>query len=217
MRTVTGQPGCAPATLSADGAAGPTPANAIMLLKPDEWKILRGLRLAALKDSPDEFLARYDVEKTYEETRWRDELIGDEWFVCRMADGTDVAILRIDEVPDVEVPDIGRRHLGYMWVSPDYRGCGLGRKLVIAALHHLADDPVRKYAYLYVLTGNVRARRLYEDLGFRRIGPPALLPDGSGRYEQLMRVRLAEGAAGGPARTGADLATADVSGRSRRR
>jgi ribosomal protein S18 acetylase RimI-like enzyme len=212
MRTVTGHPGSVPATLSADDAAGPPPANTIMPLKPDEWKTLKGLRLAALKDSPDQFLARYDVEKTYEEARWRDELIRDEWFVCRMADGTEVAILRIDEVPDV-----GRRHLGYMWVSPDYRGCGLGRKLVIAALHHLADDPVRKYAYLYVLTGNVRARGLYEDLGFRSIGPPALLPDGSGRYEQLMQVRLAEGAVGGPARTGPDLAIADVSGRSSRR
>jgi ribosomal protein S18 acetylase RimI-like enzyme len=207
MRTGTGQPGSAPAPLSADSVACPFPARAILPLKPDEWEVLKSLRLAALKDSPNEFFARYDVEKDYEEARWRDELIGNEWFVCRMSDGAEVAILRIDEVPEA-----GRRHLGYMWVNPDYRRRGLGRMMVIAALRHLAENPRCKYAYLYVLTGNVQARRLYKSLGFRRIGRRALLPDGSGRYEQLMRVRLADGVAGAPAWRKA-RETVDVSGR----
>jgi RimJ/RimL family protein N-acetyltransferase len=195
MTTVTEQPGSASAPLAADSAAGPPSANAIMLLKPDEWKVLRDLRLNALADSPGQFMASLEIEGEYQEARWRDELIRDEWFAYRLAGGTEVAILRIDEVPDAEAPGIGRRHLGYMWVRPEYRGSGVGRKMVIAALYHLADDPRYEYAYLYVFTGNERARKLYDGLGFRPVGEPEPLPDDSGRREQLMRFRLADGAA----------------------
>jgi ribosomal protein S18 acetylase RimI-like enzyme len=200
MSMVIERPGSAPAPLVPDGAACLPPANAIMRLKPDEWGVLRDLRLAALKDAPGEFLARFDVEVAYGEDHYRVELSRHEWFACRTAGGTGVAILRIDEVPDAEGPGVGRRHLGYMWVSPEYRRCGVGRKMVIAALRRLADDDARHvYAYLYVFTGNDRARRLYDGLGFEPVDEPELVPDGSGRREQLMRFRLADVAVSWPA------------------
>jgi ribosomal protein S18 acetylase RimI-like enzyme len=179
----------------ADSTAGPLPAHAITLLEPNEWRVLRDLRLAALKDAPGEFLARYDVERTYREDHYRLELSRDEWIACLTPDGTGLAILRIDEVPDAEGPGIGRRHIGHMWVRPEYRRTGMGRKMVNAALQHLAGDSRYEYAYLYVFTGNERARKLYDGLGLEPVGEPEPLPDSSGRYEQLMRIRLADGAA----------------------
>jgi ribosomal protein S18 acetylase RimI-like enzyme len=71
---------------------------------------------------------------------------------------------------------------------------------MIAALRRLADDDARHvYAYLYVFTGNDRARRLYDGLGFEPVDEPELVPDGSGRREQLMRFRLADVAVSWPA------------------
>jgi ribosomal protein S18 acetylase RimI-like enzyme len=195
MTTVPGRRDCSPAPLLADGTAGPLPAYAIALLEPDEWRALRDLRLAALQDAPGEFLARYDVELTYREDHYRLELSRDDWIACRTPEGTGLAILRIDEVPDAEGPGIGRRHLGHMWVRPEYRGTGMGREMVNAALRHLAGDPRCEFAYLYVFTANERARKLYDGLGFEPVGEPEPLPDDSGRYEQLMRIRLGDGAA----------------------
>ena len=62
--------------------------------------------------------------------------------------------------------------------------------MVMTALDHLAGIARCEYAYLYVFTGNESARRLYEDLGFYDVGLPELLPDNSGRYEQLMQLPL---------------------------
>jgi ribosomal protein S18 acetylase RimI-like enzyme len=186
MRTVIGQPGGAPARLSADGTASPAPGYEIALLKPDEWETLKSLRKKALEDSPGKLLLLLSEAK-YEEDQWRGELFRNEWFVCRTSDGAAVAIFRIDDVPDV-----ARRHLGCMWVSPDHRNRGLGRKMVVAALQHLAQDTTQDYLYLYVFTGNKNARRLYESLDFLPVGPPELLDDGSGRSEQLMRIDLAD-------------------------
>jgi ribosomal protein S18 acetylase RimI-like enzyme len=195
MSVVIERPGSATAPLAADDESGPPPADPITLLKPDDWKVLRDLRRAALEDSPGEFLARYDDEKTYDEDQYRFDLSHDEWFAWRTADGSGIAIFRIDEVPDAEAPGVGRRHLGYMWVRPEYRGTGLGRKMVNAAVRHLAGDSRHEYVYLYVFTGNERARTLYDGLGFEPVGEPEPLLDGSGRSEQLMRFRLADGAA----------------------
>ena len=50
-------------------------------------------------------------------------------------------------------------------VNPARRGRGLGRKIVIAGLHHLRRQGVDE-ALLYVDTTNVRAVRLYVALGF---------------------------------------------------
>jgi mycothiol synthase len=52
-------------------------------------------------------------------------------------------------------------------VDPDFQRLGLGRALVLAGLAWLADagDTV---GMLYVDASNVRARSLYDELGFTR-------------------------------------------------
>lgn len=49
--------------------------------------------------------------------------------------------------------------------DPDFQGRGLGRRLVLAGLHHLASKGLT-LGMLYVDATNKRAVRLYEDLGF---------------------------------------------------
>ncbi|HVL94140.1 MAG TPA: mycothiol synthase [Acidimicrobiales bacterium] len=50
-------------------------------------------------------------------------------------------------------------------VDPDFAGRGLGRRLTVAGLAHLAGRGLST-AMLYVDAGNVAARRLYDRLGF---------------------------------------------------
>lgn len=54
-------------------------------------------------------------------------------------------------------------------VHPDYRGRGLGRRLMQAMLTELAARQTRR-VYLEVELSNASAVKLYEHLGFRRIG-----------------------------------------------
>lgn len=53
-----------------------------------------------------------------------------------------------------------------VWVSPDERGKGIGRHLVAWAIEWARGRGYRKIK-LEVAETNPRARRLYEDLGFR--------------------------------------------------
>ncbi len=55
--------------------------------------------------------------------------------------------------------------LAYLFTSPDHLGRGLGRRLVAASMHALADQG-HEVLSLAVTEDNVRARGLYESMGF---------------------------------------------------
>jgi ribosomal protein S18 acetylase RimI-like enzyme len=61
------------------------------------------------------------------------------------------------------VPELG------IAMSSDYRGQGLGR-ILMRGLIRLASDEARPGLSLSVEQGNLRAIRLYESLGFSRVG-----------------------------------------------
>ena len=60
-------------------------------------------------------------------------------------------------------------HLLNVAVHPEYRGTGIGRRLVEAVLEEARAGAAR-VVFLEVRAGNVVARRLYRRLGFRDIG-----------------------------------------------
>jgi len=60
-------------------------------------------------------------------------------------------------------------HLLNVAVHPEYRGTGIGRRLVEAVLEEARTGGAR-VVFLEVRAGNVVARRLYRRLGFRDIG-----------------------------------------------
>lgn len=55
--------------------------------------------------------------------------------------------------------------LAYLFTSPAHTGRGLGRRLVEAVMHVLGEQGHRRLS-LAVTEDNVRARRLYESIGF---------------------------------------------------
>ena len=78
----------------------------------------------------------------------------------------------------------GEAYLAELYVVPDHRGRGHGRRLVTEAIR-LARERGAEYAFLVTTVDDVRAQRLYEAAGFRRTegeGGPLMLA-----YERDLR------------------------------
>ncbi len=159
---------------------------AIRRVSEDEWELIRAVRLAALKDSPDAFWAIYDEEAAFDEARWRD-FMGSAWFVAE-ADGTPIGIAAgIDRF----VADPNDRMLISMWVAPDARGAGVGRALVDAVLKWARADGAAGLR-LWVLSGNSSAEKLYLSCGFVPTGLTEPLPRDPSLIEAEMTFRFDE-------------------------
>ena len=63
----------------------------------------------------------------------------------------------------------GEANLLNIWVSVKQQGSGRGRRLLNGAIEHARKSAASKF-FLEVREGNGRARRLYESVGFSRIG-----------------------------------------------
>ena len=84
-------------------------------------------------------------------------------FMARL-DGVAVGCAALLDLSD------GAAELKRMIVDPDYAGQGVGRSLVVTILHAAKERGIRS-VLLEVGIGNIEARRLYENCGFRDRGP----------------------------------------------
>jgi GNAT superfamily N-acetyltransferase len=135
---------------------------------PDEWALLRELRLASLRDAPDAFGQRYENAADEPEAEWRSAARassgGDRraWFLAREMDGapgSDVGLVQARRRPPVDCL------LFSMWVAPEARRAGAGRLLVDAVSAWAAGWGGRR-VILWVFGANEGALRFYERIGF---------------------------------------------------
>jgi hypothetical protein len=68
------------------GDAGRGTVRERLLLSPEEWRLARDARLAALRDSPEAFLPKQPPESSWTEERWRGTWQSGLWAVAQ-ADG----------------------------------------------------------------------------------------------------------------------------------
>jgi GNAT superfamily N-acetyltransferase len=132
---------------------------------PDEWTVLRDVRLASLADSPEAFGSTHAREADYDEPRWRELAENSGWFLA-IADDTPVGI--VAGYHDPGSPPT-QRHLVAMWVAPQARGTGLAPELVEAVVEWARADGATELT-LGVADGNERARVLYVRCGFVSTG-----------------------------------------------
>jgi RimJ/RimL family protein N-acetyltransferase len=173
-----------PANSQRPGGQDLAPAHEVVLLKSDDWAILKGIRLAALSESPDSFLSTYETEQKWPEKMWRAEFDRGEWTVCSVA-AEAVGLLGV-----TRDPQDGRDYLGYMWVARGYRNRGFAQDMANAALRRLQRSQVTT-AFLWVLDNNFDAMKLYQKLGFVGTGRIESLDVKPGRSEVLMQIGLA--------------------------
>ena len=161
----------------------------VRLAGPDEWSVLRRLRLAALGNDPDAFGSTLAGERDQPEAWWRGRLEGPASTFLAHLDGRDVGLCVI--APWREHPeDAG---LFAVWVAPEGRGQGVGDALVHAALT-IAQQRGFARVILDVAHDNTHATALYERWGFQPTGRTGTL-DAPRQHitEQQMAFELAAG------------------------
>ena len=157
----------------------------IKLLTREEWQVLRDIRLTALQDSPESFLATYQREFSYREENWRAEFARGEWNVGLLGAA---AVSLLGATREVDAP-IDQCYLEYMWVAPGCRRSGLASRMLDVVVRRLQARGVRT-VFLWVLDGNEAAARLYKRVGFVSTHYRQPLPADPSRSEERMLLNL---------------------------
>jgi ribosomal protein S18 acetylase RimI-like enzyme len=163
------------------------PMPEIRLLAADEWLTLREIRLSALNDSPDAFLSTYEHEREFGEEAWRAEFKRGDWSIGTIGNRI-VSLVGITH--ELGAP-VYERYLEYLWVTPEFRRCGIAFDMINIVLGRLKRSGVRT-VFLWVLDGNEPAARLYRRVGFVSNHHRQPLEAYPGRSEELMQLELAE-------------------------
>lgn len=138
----------------------------ITQLPPTRWQDYKKLRLEAIQDSPQSFLSTVEETEAETDQSWQDK-IANMFFALNEADQLVGMAGTYSENKDK------LRHVANVvsvYVAPAYRRQGVGKQLLLAVLAHLQSQPQVKKIQLGVITTQQEAYRLYESVGFKRVG-----------------------------------------------
>jgi GNAT superfamily N-acetyltransferase len=138
-------------------------------LQPDDWQVLRDIRLAALGDSPSTFASTLAREEAFTEADWRWRLTNGCSVVATDSAHGDAVGLAGGYLHD------GVPELIAMWVHPGSRGTGAADALVEAVADWAREQDAARLR-LWVVEGNDRAERVYLRLGFVHTGAAQPVP-----------------------------------------
>ena len=146
-------------------------------LTPDDWAVLRDVRLRALADSPDAFGSTLEREEPFDEKEWRRRCVRPVWVA--EVDGRPVAMAGAFSTDGV-------LQVWGMWTDPDHRGRGLAHALLDVLVGRAVDED--RPVALHVNTTNAGARAFYDGYGFVGTGELEPLRPGSEQRIELMRI-----------------------------
>jgi GNAT superfamily N-acetyltransferase len=134
----------------------------VRALAEDEWERYRDVRLAALEDSPEAFVATAEEERAYDEDLWRARMRRSQRLVAEV-DGEPVGVVSLGQADE----DNERvAELFGLWVSPSARGTGVATQLVQAGAEAARRQGRGHLAY-WVGTDNGPAVAFASGFGFR--------------------------------------------------
>jgi len=146
-------------------------------LLPREASLYRDIRLEALQQDPAAFGSTFEDEAAEPLAFFADRLRGSAVFgAFRGEELLGLAGFRIQ-------PGTKNAHKGQLWgmyVRPQARAAGIGRRLVEAVIEHAR--PLVELIQLTVVSDNDGARRLYQRLGFAAYGIERHAMKHRGRY-----------------------------------
>lgn len=134
----------------------------VRLLEEENWSEYRDVRLRALKESPEAFVASAEEETEFPEERWRDRMRRSR----RLLAEEDETAIGVVSVGSHRSPEEGVGELFGLWVAPDRRGSGVARRLLEAAAGQARADDLKHLVY-WVGTDNGRAVAFASSFGFR--------------------------------------------------
>ncbi len=170
----------------------------VRVLNDNDWQDYRAVRLAALKESPQAFLATHAEEATQPEQYWRDCLLRTHRLLAER-DGAPLGVASVDPTQGTaESAD-----LRDLWVTPEARGTGVASRLVQAGVDQAVRDGWVRL-YYWVSTENGRAIAFASNAGFRVTSERRTTPMGSqefGDQEIAMVLSLANDPSAVPSST----------------
>ncbi len=155
----------------------------------DDWEQYRSVRLTALHDSPEAFVATHDEEQAEPEEFWRARMERSTRLLAER-DGRPVGIASVGVVDD-DQPEASQ--LFGLWVHPEARGSGVATALVRAGARTAAESGKRQLLY-WVGTDNGRAVAFASGFGFRPTAqrrPMRVVSEADGEEELAMTLPLA--------------------------
>ena len=168
-------------------------ASVIRALGPDDAPVYREQRLRALREHPDAFGRTPDEVPSVETLteQFRLDAGSDEYVMLGAFDGA--VLLGVAGCHRERA--VKQRHIAFVWgiyVVPEQRGLGLGRRLVTELIARARAWKDLECLWLDVTTVNTAARALYVSLGFRGVAikPRVLKVDGRYYDEELMILDL---------------------------
>jgi len=137
-----------------------------------DWQAWRGIRLHALRDTPDAFSSTYADQVRLGEDHWRQRVGGGGMFLAW--------------IPEVSTSEPAGMAGGYqetpgvaelisMFVRPQARGRGVGEALIDAVIAWTRERNATS-VHLWVTESNKHARLLYERRGFTATAERQPLP-----------------------------------------
>lgn len=134
----------------------------VRVLGEAEWEEYRSVRLSALEESPDAFVATLDEEKAYDEEYWRARMRRSRRLLAEV-DGNPVGVASVGQTSEGN-PQVAE--LFGLWVTPDARGTGVATRLVEAGAESARSEGHTHLAY-WVGSDNGRAVAFASGFGFR--------------------------------------------------
>jgi GNAT superfamily N-acetyltransferase len=154
----------------------------------EEWEQFRSVRLTALQESPEAFVADHDEEAQEPEEFWRTRMQRS----TRLLAERDGEALGIASVGEHEPSGPEAAQLFGLWVRPDARGTGVATALVRAGAQTAADQGKTQLLY-WVGTDNGRAVAFASGFGFRPTAyrrPMRVVSEDDGEEEIAMTLPL---------------------------
>ncbi len=135
----------------------------VRALTEDDWQAYRSVRLAALVESPEAFVATAPDEEAFPESEWRDRMKRSHRLLAEV-DGAAAGVASVGDIPEADSPTVAQ--LFGLWVRPSSRGTGVASALVRAGAETARDNGKTHLAY-WVGTDNGRAVAFASGFGFR--------------------------------------------------
>ncbi|MEZ0447454.1 GNAT family N-acetyltransferase [Cellulomonas sp. ICMP 17802] len=156
----------------------------------NDWQLVQGVRLRALREDPDVFGAALEREERFVESHWRMRLRTSTTWIAVDDGGVGRGIVTMLQEPGSPVDD---RHVVSLWVAPEARRQGLGWALLDAVRQAAEADDARTVS-LWLVDGNHAAGDLYVRAGFTRTGERQVLPRDASQTEEryVLTLRSAE-------------------------
>jgi ribosomal protein S18 acetylase RimI-like enzyme len=158
----------------------------IVILPPERWREARELRLQGLKSDPLAFTSSFEEEVRLAEMEWQRRMKN--MFIA-LSDNKPVGTLAYRFGDKLKSKHVA--HLLGFYVSPGFRGCGIGRRLLERVLELIQENKGIVKVQLMVNPKQDAAVQLYKSMGFTEVGQMQKeIRVGEEFYDELIMERL---------------------------